>query len=784
MISLVVVIVSIIILSAIAVTAGYRYITQSREAEKEALVASISEAAYRRQNDYNVDAQSYYTGSAIFNESDINSSNFRNLPENFEDEKTKIATELDGLTPLWFVLDAESAKGLGLQDVDKYDKYLISSFDDMNAGEEYSPVALVEYITGSAYLVDIKNTYDLEVPSTHEHIWIVATCEEPATCRICGETLGDPLGHDIVEATCTQASYCRRCGKEFAPALGHDFEGAGYTYDAVKHWIECKRGCGTKKEEESHTKNYVSIPRDATTVGNGYHHEICYICGWESAPTEHTIKNENIDETHHRAYCILCDYDEIHEDDGWHSDRGTHWKNCDICGDEILKENHVDNNHDSMCDVCGKMMDYTPPLAFDDGDIVVITRTTHQLEIEAETEDNAGGVGIAKYAFSIDGGTNWNEVTVGTNSTVATYKYENLVHNRDYTIIVRAIDKNNNYTDGRITARTYQVPESLIDYSLDVERVTSGSVNVTLKLPTLSLPQVAINELKIVYKIDGVSTDWQDYSTPIEVTGEENTVILAKIVDKRTPTPNSSNTVTTINVTNIDKTPPTVTIEGTNTTQAKTSHTATIRVRDEKAGIANGTIIQYAWALEGVTPTIWRSTQTTTSGQNVTVEVDTPSGVKGRYYLWVNQGVRDAVGNVTTEVVKSSIYFEVDDIAPELITRTMRNKTTGAIDELYVNTGAEITVTIVSDKELSQGPLVEIITTTGTKQARATSSDGINWTAKITADATFTEGLLNNVRFSDYLGASGKAGGNYTTTTDGVYITYDKTLPALEYINK
>ena len=54
------------------------------------------------------------------------------------------------------------------------------------------------------------------------HIWAPASCTEPETCRICGKTMGEALGHEIREADCTEAEHCTRCGQEFSPALGHE----------------------------------------------------------------------------------------------------------------------------------------------------------------------------------------------------------------------------------------------------------------------------------------------------------------------------------------------------------------------------------------------------------------------------------------------------------------------------------------------------------------------------------------------------------------------------------
>ena len=56
---------------------------------------------------------------------------------------------------------------------------------------------------------------------SHEHIWKEATCTEPATCEKCGETDGEPLGHQWIEATCAEPKTCSACGETEGEALGH-----------------------------------------------------------------------------------------------------------------------------------------------------------------------------------------------------------------------------------------------------------------------------------------------------------------------------------------------------------------------------------------------------------------------------------------------------------------------------------------------------------------------------------------------------------------------------------
>ncbi len=44
-----------------------------------------------------------------------------------------------------------------------------------------------------------------------DHEWEEATCTEPKTCKLCGETEGEALGHDFSEATFFKAGKCSRC---------------------------------------------------------------------------------------------------------------------------------------------------------------------------------------------------------------------------------------------------------------------------------------------------------------------------------------------------------------------------------------------------------------------------------------------------------------------------------------------------------------------------------------------------------------------------------------------
>ena len=70
-----------------------------------------------------------------------------------------------------------------------------------------------------------------------DHSWMAATCEEPKTCELCGETEGEAKGHSWVDATCTEAKHCENCRETKGEALGHTWEEA--TTEAPKTCTTC-----------------------------------------------------------------------------------------------------------------------------------------------------------------------------------------------------------------------------------------------------------------------------------------------------------------------------------------------------------------------------------------------------------------------------------------------------------------------------------------------------------------------------------------------------------------
>lgn len=99
---------------------------------------------------------------------------------------------------------------------------------------------------------------------THK-LWANATCTSPRTCKSCGKTEGEPLGHEWKEATCTAPKTCQRCGRTERKSLGHQpgswTKEVDYVDATSKEIQECER-CG----EVIDTRNEKEI---ASFVGDG-----------------------------------------------------------------------------------------------------------------------------------------------------------------------------------------------------------------------------------------------------------------------------------------------------------------------------------------------------------------------------------------------------------------------------------------------------------------------------------------------------------------------------------
>ena len=118
------------------------------------------------------------------------------------------------------------------------------------------------------------------------HDWTDATCTEPKTCSICGETEGEALGHSWSEGSCTEDRVCTVCGEVAEAAPGHDWTDATCTEPKT-----CKSCDETEGEALGHTwvdadcetpkTCSVCGETEGEALGHDYADGICSVCGEE-----------------------------------------------------------------------------------------------------------------------------------------------------------------------------------------------------------------------------------------------------------------------------------------------------------------------------------------------------------------------------------------------------------------------------------------------------------------------------------------------------------------------
>lgn len=111
---------------------------------------------------------------------------------------------------------------------------------------------------------------------SHEHTFKEATCTDPKTCTICGETEGEPIDHSYSEATCTEMPTCIKCGATKGASLGHDWVEA--TCTAPKKCSRCGEEYGQQK---NHTVEEKEVIEKATCTKSGRIKGKCSVCNQE-----------------------------------------------------------------------------------------------------------------------------------------------------------------------------------------------------------------------------------------------------------------------------------------------------------------------------------------------------------------------------------------------------------------------------------------------------------------------------------------------------------------------
>ena len=745
----------------------------------------------------------------------------------------------------WYLFDVQSAEALGVKESDKFITRNISYPSALK--EEEVKLVLADYSSGKGYFIEMPKDIIsdsirqeggcLNSPTGNHDFKIIATCTKPALCIYCGEAdpLNPALGHDFTMPTCTASGICRRCG-ELDPdngPLGHlmiknadmsntalveafnarecrlypntengasadSSYAAAWITDALKHWHECIR-CGEKTNESEHQKGNVSLDSE-------YHYSVCSECGWNSIKSKHVYTYESVTENTHKRTCTVCFYEETHNDTGWlNKHPAYHYRICnDIakCYTDVLtiegvntnvlfKEAHYDHNNDMFCDVCGRALDYDAPNSFDSNPNYygkMVDATTNTITVEAFTVDD--GVGVDYYQFGIlnpeTGEIEWGEKVYPPDaSKPAQTTFKDLKADTEYTIYVKATDKAGNVTPA------YKIPETKTTGFPTFNGLTNIP-DTYVKGPIyagIAPIETDMKDLIIKYSQDG-GTTWNEISiseinsAKITLTKETETILI-----KFTDSTGNESGVWEYKIEKIDATPPKVEItakEGDDNEELAILHTAQVIISDDKSGIAPNTEVRYAWSTSKTeVPTEFTTihTENYEDASRVSFNVNTPTGVKGDYYLWILEGVKDKVGNVTTKPVCSGIYFSIDDQETVVSNIRMEDLSPAVEKEfLFVKTSGIVTISFETDKKLGKEPEV---TLNGQKVVINSSADGLTHVGTITITNDFAEGVLQ-LRIANIVSETGKINKTIYTNDDLTEgpVFYDKTLPVFEYISK
>lgn len=95
---------------------------------------------------------------------------------------------------------------------------------------------------------------------THE--WNPATCSQPKTCRLCGTTDGEPLGHQYENVTCADPGICHNCNQPGEYHLPHTPGTEIFNVDYIRGYEVITTSCTECGAELDRAETPVSLIKD------------------------------------------------------------------------------------------------------------------------------------------------------------------------------------------------------------------------------------------------------------------------------------------------------------------------------------------------------------------------------------------------------------------------------------------------------------------------------------------------------------------------------------------
>ena len=135
------------------------------------------------------------------------------------------------------------------------------------------------------------------------HQWQAATCTEPKTCEVCGETEGSALGHSWQDATCTTPRTCSVCNVTEGGTLPHSWNDGTCS--------ECGASCPGHDYQQTGSTSETSYEKWNDTQHNKkvayYKTMTCSVCGYSVQEFDHE-ETELQNHAWEDGKCTSCGY--------------------------------------------------------------------------------------------------------------------------------------------------------------------------------------------------------------------------------------------------------------------------------------------------------------------------------------------------------------------------------------------------------------------------------------------------------------------------------------------
>lgn len=339
MASLVIIITSIILLSAMAISFGYKYLIETKKADEEYFKEVLSSAVTKRENNHTVNSPEYPREGYYISTLDA----FQKILDEYVPE-LKYNGEILFDRGLWYIVDNKAAEDLGVKRSSDY----IDAFDPGLDNDEKVTVALVDYYNGTVIIIKIDKVreiggisgdIDIIPDNGHEH------------------------NFNTDEATCTLDKKCLICGYVEKVAKGHVYE-YGEKAEAIDdefHFVKKCSRCGMQGGYERHVDLDKYYWTNTYSGESWYHYKYCRECEWPEPNINYELCEtvwKSISDTQHVEECKICKHQVAsnHVFEYVCIDLNYHEYVCKVCGYKIIKYELHEDDGTGKCGKCGYEM--------------------------------------------------------------------------------------------------------------------------------------------------------------------------------------------------------------------------------------------------------------------------------------------------------------------------------------------------------------------------------------------------------------------------------------------